>query len=249
MTPRQPLPEMQLEHEHSPDAIRQRLHEGPSSSFLRDWIYGGIDGAVTTFAVVSGVAGASLSAKVIVILGIANLVADGFSMAVGNYSGTQSERDELDHLRQVERRHIELVPEGEKEEIRQIFAAKGLEGSNLEHVVEAITEDRERWVETMIQEEYGLTRHVRSPFMAGFNTFLAFQVCGIVPLLPYLLGLEDPFTAAIVMTCLVFFLIGCVRSRWAPVSWWRAGLGTLAMGGAAAALAYGIGHWLSQWVG
>lgn len=239
---------MKLEHEHSPEAIRKRLNAGPQTSFLRDWIYGGIDGAVTTFAVVSGVAGASLAGKVIVILGVANLVADGFSMAVGNYSGTQAERDEADHLRRVELRHIEVEPEGEREEIRQIFAAKGLEGKNLELVVEAITADPDRWVQTMLSEEYGLPSHVRSPFWAGVNTFLAFQVCGVVPLLPYLLGLEHPFTLAIAMTGLVFFAIGCVRSQWSALPWWRAGLGTLGMGGSAAALAYGIGHLLSRMV-
>lgn len=235
-----------MEHEHTPEAIRQRLAAGPTSSFLRDWIYGGIDGAVTTFAVVSGVAGASLPGKVIVILGVANLVADGFSMAVGNYSGTQSERDELEHHRRVELRHIELEPEGEREEVRQIFAAKGLTGDSLEKVVATITEDRERWVATMLSEEYGLPGQVRSPVMAGLNTFLAFQICGIVPLLPYLLGLERPFLAAILMTGLVFFAIGCVRSRWSLYTWWGAGLGTLGVGGAAAALAYGIGHLLSR---
>lgn len=237
-----------LEHEHTPEAIRRRLGQGPPSSFLRDWIYGGIDGAVTTFAVVSGVAGAKLASQVIVVLGVANLVADGFSMAVGNYSGTQAEVDEVDHLRRVEMRHIQLEPEGEREEIRQIYAAKGLEGEALEQVVVAITADRERWVTTMLSEEYGLPSQVRSPFWAGFNTFLAFQVCGVVPLLPYLLGHPRPFPIAVVMTGLVFFAIGCARSQWSALSWWRAGLGTLTMGGSAAALAYGIGYWLSPLV-
>ena len=77
-----------MEHDHSPEAIERRLARGPDASYLRDWIYGGLDGAVTTFAVVSGVVGAELSSTVIVVLGLANLLADGFSGAASNYSGT-----------------------------------------------------------------------------------------------------------------------------------------------------------------
>ena len=187
--------------------------------------------------------------RVIIILGVANLVADGFSMAAGNYSGTRAERDELEHLRGIELRHIEQEPEGEREEIRQIFANKGLAGDELTQVVRAITADRERWVKTMLSEEYGLPSQVRSPVWAGVSTFLAFQACGIVPLLPYLLDLSNPFPIAILTTALVFFTIGCVRSRWSITRWWKAGLGTLTIGGGAAALAYGIGHLLSRITG
>jgi len=236
---------MELEHEHTPEAIRRRLAAGPRMSYLRDWIYGGIDGAVTTFAVVSGVAGAELSSRIILILGIANLVADGFSMAAGNYSGTRAEGEERDHLRRVELRHIEHTPEGEREEIRQIFAAKGVDGETLEGVVDAVTADRDRWVSTMLSEEYGLPNEVRSPWWAGFNTFLAFLACGAVPLLPYVLALPRPFLLASSMTALVFFGIGAARSRWSVMTWWWAGLETLAIGGGAAALAYLIGFLLS----
>jgi vacuolar iron transporter family protein len=233
---------MKLEHDHTPEAIHHRLARGPRATYLRDWIYGGIDGAVTTFAVVSGVAGANLASSVIVILGVANLVADGFSMAASNYSGTRAEQEDEERLRAIELRHIEQEPDGEREEVRQIYASKGLAGESLNLVVEAITADRTRWVETMLSEEYGLSTQPRSPFWAGFSTFSAFQVCGAVPLLPYLLGMPEPFTASAVMTGATFFAIGCARSRWSLLSWWRAGLGTLSIGGAAAALAYLVGH-------
>ena len=79
-----------LEHGHHPHEIAKRLEQGPRVSYLRDWVYGGIDGTVTTFAVVAGVTGASLSTKALLILGVANLLADGFSMAAANFSGTKS---------------------------------------------------------------------------------------------------------------------------------------------------------------
>ncbi len=94
-----------LDHGHEPHEIADRLRSGPSVSYLRDWVYGGIDGAVTTFAVVAGVLGANMSPRVILILGAANLLADGFSMAAANYSSTRTEIDEYEHIRQMEERH------------------------------------------------------------------------------------------------------------------------------------------------
>ena len=155
-----------MEHDHSVEAIQERLSAGPQHNYLRDWIYGGIDGSVTTFAVVTGVLGAHLSPIVIVIMGFANLVGDGFSMAASNFLGTKSEHDDVTRLETIERRHIELAPEGEREEVRQIFAAKGFAGTDLERVVELITSDPDRWVRTMLTEEYGLPLQPRSPSQA-----------------------------------------------------------------------------------
>lgn len=231
-----------LEHGHSPQEIRERLADGPKDSFLRDWIYGGIDGAVTTFAIVAGVAGASLPGYVVLILGIANLVADGFSMAAGNYSGTKAELDDYRRLRATERRHIKIAPDGEKEEIRQIFAAKGFEGRDLDRIVEVITGNESAWIETMLAEEYGLASAPRSPMRAALATFAAFLICGAVPLLPYLLG--GGIALSTVLTGITFFAIGSAKSLWSLTSWWRSGLETFAIGMGAAALAYGIGYGL-----
>jgi vacuolar iron transporter family protein len=233
-----------MEHEHSRSAIADRLAQAPSVSYLRDWVYGGIDGAVTTFAVVAGVVGAELSNRVVLILGAANLVADGFSMAASNYSGTKTEHEELAQLRAVEERHIDTVPDGEREEIRQIYRAKGFEGAHLEEVVAVITGDRARWVDTMLAEEYGLPRVVRSPLKAAASTFAAFLLCGTVPMLPFLTETARRFEVSVTMTALVFFLIGSTKSRWSPVSWWRSGTETLLIGLGAAALAYLVGFLL-----
>src|ERR1700728_3539256 len=100
-----------MEHEHTHEAIRARLAAGPHYSYLRDWVYGGVDGTVTTFALVAGVVGAHLAPGVILVLGSANLIADGFAMAAGSYLATRSEQEELRHAEEVERRHIAAVPE------------------------------------------------------------------------------------------------------------------------------------------
>jgi len=235
-----------MEHEHTVEAIQERLAAGPRQNYLRDWIYGGIDGAVTTFAVVSGVVGARLSPWVILVMGFANLFADGFSMAASNFLGTRAEHDDLKRLEAIEHRHVDLDPEGEREEVRQIFRGKGFSGEDLARLVDLITSDRSRWVRTMLTEEYGLPQQVRSPWLAAIMTFSAFLVCGLVPLVPYLLGGADPLAASIVMTGIVFFGIGSLKSRWSMSPWWRSGLSTLSVGVIAAGLAYAVGVLLNQ---
>jgi VIT1/CCC1 family predicted Fe2+/Mn2+ transporter len=230
-----------VEHEHTPEAIRARLSATPRSSYLRDWVYGGIDGSVTTFAVVTGVGGAELSVRIILILGVANLMADGFSMAASNFLGTRTEGHEVDALRAREQRHIHADAAGEREEVRQILAAKGFAGEDLERAVVTVTSDDQRWIDFMLAEEYGMARATRSASSAALATFSAFVLCGLVPLLPFLFRLPNAFTLSVAMTGCAFFLIGSARSRWLLLSWWRAGLETLGVGAIAAVLAYGAG--------
>ena len=231
-----------LEHGHSEQAIHDRLARGPRSNYLRDFIYGGIDGAVTTFAIVAGVVGADLSATVLLILGFANLLADGFAMAAANYIGTKAERDDYDRVLGIERRHIAMVPDGEREEIRQIFAAKGFSGDDLERVVAVITADPALWTKTMATEEYGLSPTLRSPVMAALSTFAAFILCGCVPLVSYLFA--GGLIASVVATGSTFFGVGAIKARWSPAGWLRSGLETLLIGMAAAALAFAVGYGL-----
>lgn len=233
-----------MEHAHSVEAIKKRLAAGPTHNYLRDWIYGGIDGAVTTFAVVSGVAGAQLAPWIILALGFANLFADGFSMAASNFLGTKAEQEDLHRLEAVENRHIDLAPEGEREEVRQIFRSKGFDGQDLDRIVELVTADRKRWVRTMLTEEYGLPREIRSTWIAAISTFSAFLICGVVPLLPFLFRVSYAFEVSIVMTAIVFIAIGSAKSKWSTASWWRSGLMTLLVGAIAAALAYAAGVFL-----
>jgi VIT1/CCC1 family predicted Fe2+/Mn2+ transporter len=235
---------MTLEHDHSEDGIRARLAEDSRPNYLRDWVYGGIDGAVTTFAIVAGVVGAALSTKVILILGLANLLADGFSMAASNYSGTKTEVDDMRRLREVERKHIRMAPDGERQEIRQILRNKGLDGAALEQAVHAITSNEETWVNTMLVEEYGVAPVIRDPLWSALATFAAFVLCGAVPLLAYLTPLDDPFTVSLVMTAAVFLAIGTAKSVWSLQPWWRSGIETLVIGMAAAGMAYAVGYLL-----
>lgn len=242
-------PSRVLRTAHTPDAIRARLKADKSPSLVRDAVLGAMDGCVTTFAVVAGAIGGSLTEGVIIILGLANLIADGFSMAVSNYLGAKSQNEELDKAIVRELKHIETVPEGETEEVRQIFAAKGFQGDLLEKVVNVIVGDRKSWVNTMISDELGLSRGDSRPVRAGVATFLAFCLAGLIPLLSFLIPMipsDARFRISCAATAATFFLIGFIKGRILEKSAWKSGGGALLLGGSAAALAYAVGFGLRR---
>jgi VIT1/CCC1 family predicted Fe2+/Mn2+ transporter len=240
---------MPLEHSHSQKAIHDRINSKNKNSYVSDWILGGIDGAVTTFAIVAGVVGAALEWQVIIILGLANLLADGFSMAASNYSAVKSDADDVKRLRAMEQEHIRRVPDGEREEVRQILCAKGLTGETLEGAVDAICANEEIWIKTMLVEEFGVLPESRDPIKAGLATFCAFSICGAVPLAPYVIDLGNPFQWATGATGVVFFVIGAAKSQWTLSPWWKSGFETLVIGMAAAGVSFAVGHWLKALIG
>jgi len=234
-----------LSVDHTPRAVASRLAAATEHNYLGDFVLGAIDGTVTTFAVVCGVTGAGMETGVAIILGLANVLADGFSMAVSNFLRTKADREILEQARQTEERHIEAIPEGEREEIRQIFAGKGFGGEVLDEVVEVITRDRRRWVDTMLTEELGLRLETPSPWRAGLVTFSAFALAGMLPLSPlFLAGPLGPgwtFRISALVAAATFFLVGLGKGRSLNRSPLWAGVETLLIGGVAALLAYVAG--------
>lgn len=229
-------------HDHTPEGIARRLADTNTPSLLKDLVYGGIDGAVTTLAIVAGVQGAGFSPKVIIALGIANILADGFSMAAGNFAGTRAEAEEVARLRAIEADHIQHVPEGEREELRQILAAKGLSGTSLEQAVSAISSRESAWIDMMLVDEYGVSPLAPAPLRAAISTFGAFMIAGIVPLIPFLLNLPDAFALSLAMTFTVFIFIGAVRGIWSLRSSWWTAIETLMTGSIAAGIAFLVGR-------
>lgn len=246
----EPPTEANIAKEHEPAVIRRRLEDGPEHNYLKDFVYGAIDGAVTTFAVVSGVAGAQLSSGVVIILGVANLVGDGFSMAASNFLGTRADHQLREKARSIEENHIKLHPEGEREEVRQIFEKKGFEGRDLERAVVITTSDKQVWVETMLREEWGLSLGGPTPLKAATVTFVAFMVVGVIPLLSYIaqyfapLLVTAPFAWSTVLTAVAFFAVGATKARFVEQKWYWSGAETLFVGSLAAILAFVIGWML-----
>ncbi len=230
----------------------EKFHSTTAGGYLKDFVYGANDGIITTFAVVAGVAGADLSATVVLILGFANLFADGFSMAMSNYLGEKSSREFVEAERAKELWEIEHVPHEELAEVRKMYQVKGLQGEALEKVVQAITSDKQRWVDEMMIGEHGLVPDdgTSRPWKNAAVTFIAFVIAGLVPLLPYLLGRspQDTFPWAIAATALILFLIGGLRTLITYRSFWKSGLEMLAVGMLAAGVAYAVGDILSRLV-
>lgn len=241
-----------LIQEHYPEVIRQRLESQTRPSIVSDAILGGIDGCVTTFAVVSGAVGAGFSSSVALILGVANLIADGFSMAISNYESIKARQEFSDSIRQTEQEHIEKVPAGEREEVRQIFEKKGFSGEVLERIVDTISSDRRLWVDTMLMEEHGIQKSNPNPIKAAVTTFIAFIVVGAIPLIPFVIsGMEKDmqFIISAALAAIMFFSIGTMKSLVFAKPVLRSGIGTLLTGGTAAMLAFLVGYILREMLG
>lgn len=226
----------------------ESVHGKFSGEYVGDFVYGAIDGTVTTFAVVAGVAGADLSASIVLVLGLANLFADGFAMAIGNFLSIRSEKQRYELVKLEEEYEIEKVPEYEREEIRKIYQAKGLEGNVLDKTVGVITSDKDRWLREMLFEEHGLTPDFKSPFTGGLVTYLAFILIGFIPLLSFAAVIFIPnleaytFVISVALTAVALFTIGALKTLVVRGSVFRAGFETLGMGGLAAIVAYIVGY-------
>ena len=223
---------------------------------IEDFVYGATDGAVTTFAVVAGVVGAALSPSIILILGFANLFADGFSMAIGNYLGSKSQKEYMEKERRREEWEIDNLVEQEKQEIRDIYTKKGFKAELLDEIVNVITSRRKVWVDTMMREELGLIEDKKQPLDAAITTFAAFNLVGLVPLIPFVFlhvsgfvfSTEHAFLYSVLFTGLSFFIIGIVRGKIVNKSLLRTGINTLAVGGFAATVAYIVAYLLGMMV-
>ncbi len=242
----------ELQKSHRPEAIQQRLKQQTESKSISAVILGGIDGCITTFAIVAGAVGAGLSASIALVLGFANLLADGFSMAISHYESIKAESDFIENIRRTEQDHIEKIPEGEEEEIRQIFSNKGFSGETLNSIVSTIIQDQKLWIDTMLKEEHGLQSNTHSPWKPALITFVSFIIIGAIPLLPFIINIQtiqQQFISSTVLAACIFFAVGMLKSLLFSKPILRAGLSTLLTGGTAAALAYITGYVLREYFG
>ncbi len=218
--------------------------------YLGEFVYGGIDGSITTFAVVAGV---GLDSSIVIILGFANLLADGFSMSVGAYLSAKSERAIYEKHKKKEYEEVDKMPELERQEVREIYAAKGFEGDLLEQVVATITADKDRWVDVMMKEELEILPTNKSPFMIGAATYISFILVGLIPLSVYVWdyfvsAISNPFLFSSTLTMLGSIIIGWLKSNVAETTVWKGIAETLLLGVLAALVAYFVGDILKQLV-
>lgn len=217
-------------------------HQRTSGTYLSDMVFGANDGIVTTFAVVAGSTGAGLSSAVVIILGFANLLADGLSMGIGNFLGHKSEIEYQKGQLLKELKEIKYLPEIEEYETRKILESHGYKDEILEKVYKIITRDNDAWAKWMVRDELGiLETQSDSPARHGLATFIAFVIAGLIPLLPYLFNLPKVFISSIIATAITLFLTGSLRSKVYPKPWYKTGFEMLFVGSIAAVSAYAIG--------
>lgn len=232
------------------DHADMETHRDGGGRYLKSSIYGGLDGIITTFAVVAGVAGASLEASIVLILGFANLIADGLAMAFGEFLSGKAEREFHAAERAREGWEFENHPEGEKKELVELYLEKGLSEEDATSVVEIFAKKKEVIVDVMMVEELGLFEDDASPMGNALATFLSFIIFGFVPLMSYVatewMGLTwKQFPLACGLTALTLFFLGAFKVRFTQRSWLGSGLEMTLVGGIAALAAFGIGHGLS----
>lgn len=241
----------------SHEELEQKIHGTDSflnrfQHYLGEFVYGGIDGSVTTFAVVAGSAGANFDSSVVIILGFANLLADGFAMSVGSYLSSKSGQQTYEKHRKIEYWEIENMPEEEKKEIREIYKEKGFQGKLLEDIVSVITSDKDRWVDVMMKEELKMIEESKSPFFTALMTYLSFIAIGFIPLIAYVAdyvsqsGSSHLFLISCFLTSAAFIIIGYLKSFLNNSSRVKGILETLLLGGIAAAVAYFVGNVLEK---
>jgi len=219
--------------------------------YLSEFVYGGIDGCVTTFAVVAGSVGAGLDSAVIIILGFANLLADGFAMSVGAYLSIKTEKDNYSKHKNRELESDKQDPDYKKERITQVFKSLGYKEQALDVVVDQVTKDSERWIDIVLKEEMKIIPEKKSPLKIGGVTYFSFILIGIIPLLIYVIDFLSPikgdlFIIASVLTGLGFLIIGWLKAYVNNTRISKGIIETLALGAVAAIVAYFIGDFLES---
>jgi vacuolar iron transporter family protein len=223
-------------------------------SYLPEFIYGGIDGTITTFAIVSGSVGAGFSIRVLLILGVANLIADGFSMSVGNFFSTKSLSESYAKNMAKEAEEIIHKSHHKKQEIREIYHDKGFRGEDLEKAVNVITSDAAIWLNTLMLERLNLIKAKKAPVKTAMATFISFVIMGFIPLSVYFFTLNagisfgQLYMYACIATGISLIIIGLLKSLLNETNVLKSVLETISLGGAAAFLAYLVGYLLEQYL-
>jgi vacuolar iron transporter family protein len=217
-------------------------HRTFGGGMLRAGVFGVNDGLVSNTCLVMGVAGAAAEPNVIVLTGVAGLLAGAFSMAAGEFISMLSQREMFEHQISQEREELERYPKEEAEELALIYAARGIPLDEARDVASNLIANPEKALDTLAREELGLNPDdLGSPIGAAGSSFVAFAVGASLPLIPFLLGAGNGVAIAAAISGAALFAVGALLSLFSGKNAWLSGLRMLAIGAAAAAATYGIG--------
>jgi vacuolar iron transporter family protein len=216
-------------------------HRDVSGGWLRPAVFGAMDGLVTNVSLISGVGGGGLAPRTIVLTGLAGLAAGAFSMAAGEYVSVSSQNELIQAEVTKERHELEHNPEAERRELAAVFRGRGVDADLADRVARQVSSRPEDALRMHVREELGVDHHdLPSPVVAGAASLATFAVGALIPLLPYLFGL-DSLVAAMGLAAVAAFAGGGFVSRLTDRPFLRGALRQLLLAAAAAGLTYGIG--------
>jgi predicted membrane protein (TIGR00267 family) len=218
------------------------------SSAMRDFVFGFGDGINTSLGIAAGVGGADVSANIIILAALVGMFTGAKAMAVQNYLAVKTQRQLLTSEIEREKWEIENRPEDERQEIEDIYKAKGFSGKDLEMVVNKVTSDKKVWLDTMLTEELNLNLEIAgSPIKSALRMFVSFLIGGMLPILPFffLSGLDALFVA-IGISISTSFTVGVIKSKMANTNKIVGGLEMAGLGTGVALIGYGIGSELTN---
>ncbi len=227
------------------------VHKRATGEKLRDFILGAQDGIVNVLGLVLGVASATLNTKIILISGLAGLFAESISMGAVAYTSSKAARDYYRSEVVREKKEMREVPKEEVREIRDIYRKRGFKGKMLENVVKTITSNKKVWLDTMMQEELGLSKEeYKNPLGIGTFVFFATIMGSLIPLLPFFfLSAKTGMITSIIFSGLILFIIGAAKARLTIGDWRKSGFEMLVVGLLAAVAGYVIGTLLGNLIG
>jgi VIT1/CCC1 family predicted Fe2+/Mn2+ transporter len=227
----------------------QHEHADVTGGWLRPAVFGAMDGLVSNFALIAGVAGGGASRQVVILAGLAGLSAGAFSMAAGEYTSVASQAENAEAEIAKEREELLRNPEGEMAELAEMYVARGVDRELATEVSRQIHRDHENAVNVHAREELGVTLDdLPSPVLAAVSSFFSFAIGAIIPVLPYLLG-ANALLPGVVISLVGLFAAGAVVTRLTSRPWWFGGIRQLTLGAIAAALTYGIGNLVGAGLG
>jgi VIT1/CCC1 family predicted Fe2+/Mn2+ transporter len=222
-------------------AERHHQHRDVTGGWLRPAVFGAMDGLVSNFALIAGVAGGNASQRVVLLAGLAGLAAGAFSMAAGEYISVASQSELAEAEIEVERRELARHPGAEQRELAGVFEARGVDPETAAEVARQLSRDPDEALLVHTREELGVTPgDLPSPVLAAGSSFLSFGIGAVLPVLPYLLGASSLWPAAGVAAA-GLFAAGALVSRVTTRAWWFGGARQLLFGAAAAGITYGVG--------
>ncbi len=232
---------------------RVREHHGVSGavrSRLRDAVFGTQDGLISTLGALTGIAAGTQSGHVVVIAGFVIVAVESLSMAAGSYLSSKSQRQYLERLLREEEEEIARDPEGEREEIWDMYRARGYADEEIEIIAKRLLSNPRLLLEDMAHKELGISPDsMEEPLGNALVMGVAYLLGGLIPVVPYLtLPIHTAMPISIGGTLLALFLFGGLKGRIVKQIWWRSGLEMLSVAGVAALVGFLIGRAADLWV-